>query len=169
MGKDLGIKYTNKYEIDEKDKKIIKTLFENGRYSIAQISNKTGLGRDSVMHRLNKMQEKQLITGFQPIINPPTLGYPNVAQILLKTKLSAKENKIEFTKKLVKMPPIVHMANTIGKYDMFIALLYKDSQQLYSIIEDIKTAIPDYILEYEVLQVVDEPKFEDVEGLVLNL
>ncbi len=166
--KHKGIKYVQKQELDEKDKQIIKTLFENGRYSIADIAKKTGYRRDSIMYRIKKMEENSVITGFQPIINGPAIGFPNVATILLKNKMTTQHEKEEFIKKLMHISPIVHIATTIGKYDMQLAIMYKSTEHLYKIIEEIKTAIPGYVMEYEVLQIVDEPKFEDVESLILN-
>ncbi|MCA9459757.1 MAG: hypothetical protein KC550_04380, partial [Nanoarchaeota archaeon] len=108
------------------------------------------------------------ITGFQPIINGPAIGYSNAATILLKIKLTTIEEKNLFIKKLTNISPIVHIATTIGKYDLQLAILYKNTEQLYKIIEEIKILIPNFIIEYEILQIVEEPKFEDVESLVLN-
>lgn len=163
-----GIKYVQKYKLDQKDKQIIKTLFENGRYSIADIAKKTRIRRDSVMYRIKKLQENYVITGFQPIINGPAIGFPNTATILLKTKLKTQKEKQDFIEKIKAISPILHIALTIGKYDYQLAILHRDTEHLYKIIEGIKTAVPGYVLEYEVLQIVDEPKFEDVENLVMN-
>ena len=164
-----GIKYVEKNTIDNKDKQILSKLFENGRYSIADIANKTGIRRDSIIYRLKKMQENYIITGFQPIINPAALGYSNVATIMLKTKLISKEEKEHFINKLIKNSYILHIATTIGKYDFQLATVYKDTNQLNNIIEEIKMIIPDYVTEYEVLQIVEEPKFEDMQGFIQNL
>jgi len=167
--KHKGVIYTEEYKLDAKDKKIIQVLFENGRYTIAQISKKTGIRRDSVVYRLKKMEKNKVILGFQPIINAPTVGLPNIATILLKTSLSKKEDKEKFIRKVKNLPKIVHMATTIGKYDYQLALIYKDHQDLYNELEKIQLIKPDFITDHEVLQIVDEPKFEDMEGLVMSL
>jgi len=157
------------YKLDKKDKQILLALLENGRYTISQISKKTGLRRDSIIYRIKKLQVNKVILDFQPLISAGALGFPNIAQLLLKTKISNKEDKDFFIQKLKQEPRIVHISVTIGRYDIYLALIYKEHTELYKIIEKIKAIKPDLILDYEVLQVVDDPKFEDMEGLVKSL
>ena len=157
------------YQLDKKDKKILLALLENGRYTVAQIAKKTGLRRDSIIYRIKKLEENKIILDFQPLISAPALGFPNVAQLLLKTKISNKEDKDFFIKKLKQEPTIVHISITIGRFDIYLAIIYKEHTELYKTIEQIKSIKPDYILDYEILQVVDDPKFEDMEGLIKSL
>ena len=43
--------------LDKKDKKILQALDKNARLSIANISRKTGIQRDSILYRINKMKK----------------------------------------------------------------------------------------------------------------
>src|SRR3989338_4099941 len=92
-----GIAYGIKQKLDASDKKILRILFQDGRMSIADISEKTGLRRDSVARRLRRMRKEQIVTAFVPIINPPALGYPNIAIILLHIKTGNEENSRKWT------------------------------------------------------------------------
>jgi len=163
---DAGIKYGLKQEIDAKDKKIMKALFEDGRMSVADIEKKTGVRRDSVARRLKRLVKEQIITGFVPIINPPALGYPNVALLLLRTKTSNTENKDKFLSRLKANKFIVHISKLIGKYDFYCAIIYKDTNHLNEIIEDVKNYVANFVEDFELYQVADEPKFEDTEALL---
>ena len=42
--------------LDNKDKKILNALNENARLSIANLSRETGIKRDSILYRLNKLK-----------------------------------------------------------------------------------------------------------------
>ena len=164
----MGMRQVSEYEIDAKDKKIIQALFENARFSIADIAKKTGIRRDSIIYRLKKLQEKDVILGFQPMINPPALGFPNVAIVLLRSQLKKMSEKNEFIRKVKQKPEIVHMTVLMGKYDYYLAIIYKDQNQLFKLLEEINLIMPGYIIDYEMLQIVEEPKYEDMLGVVLS-
>lgn len=165
-----GITYTTgTYKLDIKDLKIINALWENGRYTIAQISKKTNIQRDSVMYRLKKLLDENVITGFNPVINPPALGYPNMSLILIKVKISNSKDIDEFEKKLIQMPNIAHIAKLLGRYDFQINIIYKDLNELYKLIDEIKLIKQDFIQEIEQHQMVSEPKYDNLTGLVNKL
>jgi len=63
-------------KLDGKDKKILKALDQNARLSIANISRKTGIQRDSVLYRINKMKKEGVIKFFHTALDPVILGYP---------------------------------------------------------------------------------------------
>jgi DNA-binding Lrp family transcriptional regulator len=163
---DAGIKYGLEQEIDDKDRKIMKSLFEDGRMSVADISNKTGVRRDSVARRLKRLVKEKIITGFVPIINAPALGYPNVALLLIRTKTNEKENKDNFLERLKSNRFIVHIAKLIGKYDFYCAMVYKDANHLNGIVEEVKGYVANFVEDFEIYQVAEEPKFEDTEALL---
>lgn len=161
-----GIIFGLEQKVDEKDKKIMKALFDDGRASIAKLSKKTGIRRDSVARRINRLRKERIITAFIPIINPPALGLLNVAQIMIRVKTGNDENKKKFTTMLVGNKFIVHISKLLGKFDFLFAVVYKDINQLNEIIEEIKNYVPNFIEDFEVFQVVDEPKFEKMSDLL---
>ncbi|MEK6959653.1 MAG: Lrp/AsnC family transcriptional regulator [Nanoarchaeota archaeon] len=163
-----GVAYTEKYDLDTKDKLIIGALFENGRYSIADLSKKTGIRRDSALYRLKKLQKEKVILGFRPIVNCPSIGYPNIAVVLLRTQSRQTGDKKDFIDKIKHKPSIIHIATTLGRFDYYLVILYNQHDDLNRTLEEVRIAKPGYVLEYEMLQVVDEPKFDDILGLVLS-
>ena len=103
---------------------------------------------------------EEIITGFVPVINPPALGLPNIAITMFKIKTDSLENKKKFEEGIVANKYSVHISTVIGKYDYVVALVYRDTNHLNQIIEEMKRYIPDFIVDFELFQVVDEPKFE---------
>ncbi len=166
MTKSKGIQYGLNQKVDDKDKKIMRALFENGRMSVAEIEKKSGVRRDSVARRLKRLQKDEVITGFSPIINPPAIGLPNVASILIKTKTGDDEDKNKFQKKIIGNKFAVHISKIIGKFDYYISIVYKDTGHLNQIVEDVKNYIPNFIEDFEIYQVVEDLKFEDMEELL---
>ena len=119
--------------MDNKDKKIMKALFEDGRMSVADIEKQTHIRRDSVARRLKNLIKNKIITGFTPIINPSALGYPNVALLILRTKTGKDELKEKFLKKLISTNSVVHISKLIGKFDFYCAIVYRDTTHLNEI------------------------------------
>jgi|SRR3989338_362457 len=161
-----GIAYGIKQKLDASDKKILRILFQDGRMSIADISEKTGLRRDSVARRLRRMRKEQIVTAFVPIINPPALGYPNIAIILLHIKTGNEENRKKFLTYLVGNKFVVHVAKLIGKFDFYCSVVYENTDHLNKTIEQIKNYVPNFVDDFELFQVVDEPKFEKMDQLL---
>ncbi|MBT4936169.1 Lrp/AsnC family transcriptional regulator [Candidatus Woesearchaeota archaeon] len=160
-----GISYENITKLDKKDRKILKALYENARMNIATLAKKTKLRRDTIARRIKQMEKNGVISGFIPVINPPALGLPNIAIILLKTKTESKEKKT-FQNKVVGNKYITHVATLIGKFDFYCAIVYQDTGHLNTIIEDVKQYIPEFIIDFEIFQVAEEPKFERMEDLL---
>ncbi len=153
-------------QIDQKDKKILKTLFEDSRATIAEIATKTGIRRDSVSRRLNRLRKDKIITGFIPLVDPAALGYPNVAILLFKLKTRNDADKKKFLKQLVSNKFVFRISKLIGKYDFQCSIAYENTTHLDSIVEEIKTYIPNIVDEFELYQVVDNPKTERIDDLI---
>ena len=51
--------------LDTTDQKILKLLIENARLSYSEISEKVGLSRVAVKMRINAMEERGIISGYQ--------------------------------------------------------------------------------------------------------
>ena len=63
-------------KLDKKDKKILELLNDNARLTIAGISRKTGIQRDSVLYRINKLKDSGVIRFFHSVLDPTVLGFP---------------------------------------------------------------------------------------------
>jgi len=154
------------YKIDEKDKKIMNALFDDARATVAEIEKKTHIRRDSVARRLKKLRKEKVIETFSPIINPSSIGLPNMAIVLMRTKTNPKSSKDNFIKKLKENKFVFHFVKIIGKFDFYCALFYKDTFHLNEIIENIKSLVPNFIEDFEVFSVAEEYKVEDMRSLL---
>ncbi len=161
-----GIVYGMEQKVDGKDRKLMRVLFQDGRMSIADIAKKTGIRRDSVARRLKRLREEKIITAFIPVINPPALGYPNIAILLLRVRARKEDDKKKFLDKLIGNKVVVHISKLIGKFDFYCAIIYENTNHLNSVIEQIKNYISNFIEDFELFQVVEEPKFEKMDDLL---
>jgi DNA-binding Lrp family transcriptional regulator len=153
-------------KVDEKDKKIMKALFEDARASVAELEKRTRIRRDSIARRLKKLRKEKVIETFSPMINPAFLGLPNLALLLIRTKTNPQKDKENFVKKLKENKFVLHFAKLIGKFDYFSVMVYKDTGHLNKLIEEIKAYVSGFIEDFEVFSVAEEYKVEDMSSLL---
>jgi DNA-binding Lrp family transcriptional regulator len=95
----------NKIKLNDNDKKVIYALLENARQTAVELSNKTGLSRQTVNKTIQKLEENNIIWGHYPVINMKTLG-KKIFIMLLRSKPGITiEKTLEYileTKKLLK-------------------------------------------------------------------
>jgi len=158
--------YGEKFKIDQKDKKIIQTLYENGRATITQIEKKTGIRRDSVSYRIKKLLERGIISFIIPIVNPGKLGYNLINEVLVKSKVGTKEQEERFIKKLMDNPFVIYLAILSGKWDYNLSICARNPKHFNEILKEIRATESDYIKEFEISTIVSEEKYENSLGLL---
>jgi len=118
-------------KLDETDKEILKQLQTDGRKSYRQIAKELDLSVGTITNRIQKLQDKGIIKGFQLQIDYTKLGY-NIETII---ELEAKES----IDNLLKQYPnnIITALKTTGKYDMLLITRFKDTTELNTFLKKI--------------------------------
>jgi len=145
--------------IDEKDKKILMVLQENGREQLKEISKKVGLSIDSVHKRIKEMQRKGVFRS-TILIDPRVIGYPLIADIKIKLKIVSEEERQRFIKYMQSYDRCTELLATMGDYDFTCVLIAKDSNELEKISIQIRQKFKELILEWKGLLVLATYKFE---------
>ena len=82
------------------DKKLLAYLYHNNRETLTKIAKGSGLSREQVDYKINKLIQIGIIKKFIPIINYSKLGYTKLIVILLK--FNKQENINIFMKEHLK-------------------------------------------------------------------
>ena len=127
--------------LDLKDRKILYQLDLNCRQSNTQIGKKVGLRKDIVSYRINRMEEKGVITGYWTDIDSFKLGY-DVYRIYIKFQNATTDIK-----------------NEIIQY-------FSDYTNIYSLFQNAEITIPEplfleYIQYYQQLWDLEDPSTVD--------
>jgi DNA-binding Lrp family transcriptional regulator len=94
------MKKSNK-EINGNDKKILDAIIGNARQTAVELSNKTGLSRQTINKIINQLEKNQTIWGYNSIINLKVIGKK---RFILLIKTSPGLTKEKFLKILPKEP-----------------------------------------------------------------
>lgn len=166
MKKQAEIIAENKVKLDQKDKKILEILNLDARASIAKISRKTGIQRDSVLYRINKMKKHNVIRYFHTVLNPTVLKHPIFSFVnFVLYNLSNKDEKA-LKGFLTAHPNVVYVAKTTGKWDFTINIAARDLNHFDEIMRDIRMKFSSIIKDYETASIIEEYKYDNMLELV---
>lgn len=146
--------------IDDKDKKILGILQENGREQLNKIAKKVGLSIDSTHKRIKVMMEKGI---FHPtiLIDPRVIGFPLVADIKIKLKNISQNDLDKFVSHLKNHPRCTELLSIMGDYDFTCVLIAKDGDELEKISTEIRQKFKDLIDGWKSNLVLKTHKFEE--------
>ena len=89
----------NMFNLDNIDKQIISILQNEGRDSASHIAEEIGMSVPAVTDRIRKLQDSNVITGFQAIVDPRMLGLDVSALITIISESSDHYTEVvEFAK-----------------------------------------------------------------------
>ena len=160
------IEYGEKAKIDNKDKKILGVLDKNARLSVAEISRKTSIQRDSVLYRINRMKKLKVIRFFHTVLNPSILGHDIYSFVSFNLYNLTPEKEKELTGYFKSHLNIVYVVKTTGKWDFMINIAAKNLKQFDEIMQSIRMKFSDIIKEYETSSIIQEYKYDYMVDLI---
>lgn len=123
----------NSVDLDEVDKVILRSLRENARMSLQEMSRKSGISDATIQFRLKRMKANGVIERFTITANPAATGYAVTAIMLVQTD---NERQDQAVKALAKIPEITEVYGILGEYDLFVKVWSKSLEELNILIND---------------------------------
>lgn len=125
--------------IDQIDLQIIKELTNDARKPFRQIAEKIGVSTQTAIKRYNEMKENGLVQHCSISINLQKIGYSGSAHLLITG--APESNLSETMDKLRKTPNIIFATKTIGDFEAYAVLVFKDITNLYERILELKKSL----------------------------
>ena len=147
------IKAKKVFDLDLKDKKILKCLEENSRQSHNQIAKKAGLSKESVRYRIKQLEEKGIIQNYKVVVDIKKLDY-RAYHLFVNLNKPDLEIEKEYLKKLISYPFVRAVIKFSGGYDFEIAMVAKNIDELERNLTQLFNGVDKYIKENELLIVV---------------
>lgn len=128
--------YTDNYDLDAIDKKIIHILTDNAKSSLAYISKNVGISTTAVHQRIKKLEQAGVIENSISFLNPRKIGYKVVSY--MGVYLEKPSHYQEAVKALQEINEVVEAHYTTGNYTIFLKVLCKDNDHLMRILNKIQ-------------------------------
>ncbi|WP_069161612.1 Lrp/AsnC family transcriptional regulator [Nocardia altamirensis] len=118
------------HTVDQIDARILLALSDAPRATVLALAADTGLSRNTVQARLNKLEMSGALRSFERRIVPSTLGYPLQAFVLThvtQRKLTA------VSAALAEIPEVLEVHGLTGVADLLVHVVARDADDLYRI------------------------------------
>ncbi len=114
-------------ELNETDKKILKKLLEDARFSSRQISKNVGVSVGTVLSRIKKMETDGIIKGYSAILDHEKLGY----ELTVVTEITVSKGRlVEMENEIAKNPNVCGVYDVTGLTDAIIIAKFKSREDL---------------------------------------
>lgn len=148
-------------EIDEKDRKIINILAENGRAKYTAIAKTVGLSVDATKKRVDALVKAGVIKP-TVILNFDAVGLHAASHVYIKVAPPSEAKYEEFIAYLKKNSRILYVMFMLGEYDIYLVVLAKDTKELGEIKHEIRQKFPDVIKDWKEVIVSGWAKYEEI-------
>ena len=120
--------------IDELDARLITALAATPRAGVMELARQLGVARGTIQARLDKLQERGVITGFDPDLHLETLGYEVVAFVILEIAQGRLEDVVDH---LADVPEVIEAHSTTGPGDLHCRVVARTNEHLQQVINRI--------------------------------
>jgi DNA-binding Lrp family transcriptional regulator len=115
--------------LDLKDRKILYELDTNSRQSFNEIAKKVGLSKDSIIYRIKKLQEEDIIKQFHTVIDVGKLGFISF-RLYIKLQNTTPQKEAEIIEFLKKQKIVTWLVSIDGEYDLGMWVLTKSIREM---------------------------------------
>jgi DNA-binding Lrp family transcriptional regulator len=120
--------------IDELDARLITSLAETPRAGVMELARQLGVARGTIQARLDKLQARGVITGFDPDLHLETLGYEVLAFVTLEI---AQGRLADVVDHLGDIPEVIEAHSTTGPGDLHCRVVARTNEHLQAVINRI--------------------------------
>ncbi len=120
--------------IDGLDAQLIAALAETPRAGIMELARQLGVARGTVQARLDKLQARGIITGFDPDLDLEALGFEVLAFITLDI---AQGRLDDVTSHLREIPEVIEAHTMTGPGDLHCRVVARSNTDLQDVINRI--------------------------------
>ena len=120
--------------IDSLDARLITALAATPSAGVMELARQLGVARGTVQSRLDKLQARGVVTGFDPDLDLPSLGYEVLAFVTLDITQGRLDDVITH---LRAVPELIEAHSTSGPGDLHCRVVARSNQHLQQVLNRI--------------------------------
>jgi DNA-binding Lrp family transcriptional regulator len=124
--------------VDRLDAALIELLAAEPRVGVLEASRRLRVARGTVQARLERMQERGVITGYGPEVDPAALGYEVTAFVTLEIRQAGGHDPV--AERLAAIPEVLEVHTITGPGDMLCRVVARSNADLQRVIDAIVSA-----------------------------
>jgi DNA-binding Lrp family transcriptional regulator len=124
--------------IDRLDAALIELLATEPRVGVLEASRRLGVARGTVPARLHRLQDRGVITGYGPDVDPAALGYEVTAFITLEIRQAGGHDPV--AERLAAIPEVLEVHTITGPGDLLCRVVARTNADLQRVLDAIVSA-----------------------------
>jgi DNA-binding Lrp family transcriptional regulator len=125
--------------IDGLDARLLALLTAEPRIGVLEASRRLGVARGTVQARLDRLQQRGVVTGYGPDIDPVALGHGVTAFVTLEIRQASGHDPV--ADGLAAIPEVLEVHTITGPGDMLCRVVARTNADLQRVIDAI-VAVP---------------------------
>jgi len=121
--------------VDALDAALIELLATEPRVGVLEASRRLRVARGTVQARLDRLQERGVITGYGPDVDPAALGYEVTAFITLEIRQAGGHDPV--AERLAEIPEVLELHTITGAGDMLCRVVARSNADLQRVLDAI--------------------------------
>ncbi len=127
--------------LDGTDRALIAALRRRPRAGITELARVLGAARNTVQARLRRLEERGVITGHGPDVDPRAAGYEVTAFTTLMISQGSFDSTVDA---LESIPEVLEVHTIAGRGDLLLRLVAETNDHLHDVLQTI-AAIPSVV------------------------
>jgi Lrp/AsnC family transcriptional regulator for asnA, asnC and gidA len=144
---------------DSADRKILTALFRNSRQPLSVLAKESGLTREVVEYRIERLVKEGVITGFLAKLNQRCFC-AGVAQLRAKLLRIDSERFEKLVAEVRKHPSVNWAAELCGSVDIVATIFFQDSEDLSKTVSELVAAMGDLVRAQDLSLYITEYKYD---------
>ncbi len=128
--------------LDDTDRKILGILAKEGRISTVALARRVNLTPTPCAHRVRRLEEAGLITGYRAVLSPQKLGLGVCAFVQVKLERNTREQAEAFEQALTDIAQVSEFFSTAGTHDYMLKIYARDLGAYQRIIKERIATLP---------------------------
>ncbi len=120
--------------IDDLDARLITALAATPRAGVMELARQLGVARGTIQARLDKLQARGVVTGFDPDLHLEALGYEVLAFVTLEIAQGRLDDVVEH---LANIPEVIEAHTTTGPGDLHCRVVARTNEHLQQVLNRI--------------------------------
>lgn len=143
------------YNLDNKEKELLKILSKNANLSIIDISKKTNLSSELILYKIRKLREENVIIGTRAYYDMGKIGF-FYTLILINFNNQSKNNQEKLRKFAKDNGSVDSLMLLMGKPNCYMQLFHKTEEDLRNFIIDFKNHFKEESFNLEIIPLKNE-------------
>ena len=121
--------------IDEIDERLLNALSKDARTPNAELARQIGMAPSAILERVRKLEERGVVEGYAPRINPRALGLRLLAFVFVRTDEGV--GAVATASQLAKAPEVQEVHHVAGEDCLLVKLRARDTDDLSRILKEV--------------------------------